>query len=129
MVVRVCFRVLRQFQFRHDLVDDSLVFEDAAVSEQRESPGLRVEHYTPTGRVVILHISGYEATALISLPDFIVTRSVNQEITIRLSLTERRAVDHEFAADDPKDADEGFSLRMRCSLMNFDGHPHSLVRP
>ena len=129
MVVRVCFRVLRQFQFRHDLVDDSLVVEDAPVSEKCESSCLHVVYHPSTGSLFVLHLDGNGSDSLILPPHLSVTPSMGQMIPVWFGLTERCAIDERLAIDHPENADTGLFLPMECWFVNFGNHTMRLLFP
>jgi len=110
-------------------MDDSLVVEDAGVSEECESLGLRVVYHPPTWRFLILHVVGHDSGPLILSPHLSVTPSMGQVIPVWFGLTERCAIDERLAVDHPENADTGLFLPMECWFVNFGNHTMRLLFP
>jgi hypothetical protein len=105
MAVRVCFRVPRQLQFRHDSSNHVLVAENAAVGKERESLGPGVERHPPTWGLFVFHFLGDQTASLVLFPHFGMTPRMGQVISVWLCFAERRPVDKRLAINAPKDTD------------------------
>src|ERR1035437_8676191 len=128
MVVRICFRVPRQLQFRHDSSNHVLVSENAAVGEERESPSLRVVNYPPAWGLFIFHFLGDQTASLVVFPHFGMTPRMGQVISVWLRFAERRAVDKRLAINEPKDTHSRLSRPCGClALPAFMRFLHWLI--
>jgi len=85
---------------------------------QCESPGLGVEHYSTSWRLIVFHIGGDNPVLLKPIPHFGVTPRMDQVMSIRLCFAERGAVNDRLAIDQPENTDVGFFLQV----------PHSFIR-
>src|ERR1039458_1062871 len=128
MAVRVCFRVPRQLQFRHDSSNHVLVSENAAVGEERESPGLCVVNDATAGELFVFRFSGNLAPQPPLFPNVDVAPRIGQEIAVVLGCSQRRAVDKRRAVNEPKDAHSRLSRPCGClALSAFMRFLHWLI--
>src|ERR1022692_2297762 len=118
MAVRVCFRVPRQLQFRHDSSNHVLVSENATVGEERESPSLRVVNYPPTWGLFVFHFLGDQPVSLVLFPHFGMTPRIGQVISVWLCFAERRAVDKRLVVNEPKDTHSRLSRPCGCLALS-----------
>src|ERR1039458_6580189 len=128
MAVRICFRVPRQLQFRHDSSNHVLVSKNAAVGKERESLGLGVERHPPTWGFLILHVGGHASNPLVLSPHFGMTPRMGQVISVWLCFAEQRAVDKRLAINEPKDTHSRLSRPCGClALSAFMRFLHWLI--
>src|ERR1019366_705850 len=128
MAVRVCFRVPRQLQFRHDSSNHVLVSENAAVGEERESPGLCVVHDATAWELFVFHFLGDQTNSLVLFPHFGMTPRMGQVISVWLCFAERRAVDKRLAINEPKNTNSWLSRPCGClALAAFMRFLHGLM--
>src|ERR1039457_6206067 len=118
MAVRVCFRVPRQLQFRHDSSNHVLVSENAAVGEERESPGLCVVHDATAWELFVFRFSGNLAAQPPLFPNVDVAPRIGQEIAVVLGCSQRRAVDKRLAINEPKDTHSRLSRPCGCLALS-----------
>ena len=128
MAVRICCRVPRQLQFRHDSSNHVLVSKNAAVGKERESLGIGVERHPPTWGFLILHVGGHASNPLVLSPRFGMTPRMGQVISVWLCFAERRAVDKRLAINEPKDTHSRLSRPCGClALSDFMRFLHWLI--
>src|ERR1022692_3203300 len=118
MAVRICFRVPRQLQFRHDLANHVLVSENATVGEERESPGLCVVHDATAWELFVFRFSGNLAAQPPLFPNIDVAPRIGQEIAVVLGCSQRRAIDKRRAVNEPKDAHSRLSRPCGCLALS-----------
>src|ERR1039457_5475781 len=118
MAVRVCFRVPRQLQFRHDSSNHVLVSENAAVGKERESLGLCVVHDATGWELFVFRFSGNLAAQPPLFPNVDVAPRMGQVISVWLCFAERRAVDKRLAINEPKDTHSRLSRPCGCLALS-----------
>src|ERR1039457_1595675 len=118
MAVRICFRVPRQLQFRHDSSNHVLVSENASVGEECESLGLAIAHHSSTGGLFVFHFLGDQTASLVLFPQFGMTPRMGQVISVWLCFAERRAVDKRLAINEPKDTHSRLSRPCGCLALS-----------
>jgi hypothetical protein len=72
----------------HDLLDDRLPLQNAAIGIEREPLGLSVEDNSATRRLLVVDVTWYCSETLVLCPVVDVALAVVQAIPIRLSLGE-----------------------------------------
>lgn len=94
-----------QLHFRHDLADDAVIFENASVSQQRESLSLGVVYDATAREVFVFRFTGSLAVQPPLFPNVDVAAGMGEVYSVWFGLAERRAVDDQVAIDHPEDTD------------------------